>query len=1405
MLALQEILVSYVPKSLLQRIAVNSEILQTPLQEDLKAAVLFTDISGFTALTERLAERGPDGAEELTKHLNAYFGQLIELISDRGGDIIKFAGDAMLAIWPATDESLATETYRAAECSLAIVEKLSHYVAGDVRLTLHIGIGAGDLMSLHVGGVNEFWQYLVAGQPLSQMALAEVQAKSGEACISSEGWALIQHYCEGTPLESGVVRLNQVKKKSEEQLRSNFGAGEEHLLTPGQLCDSSSQFPIPQSQFSNPNSPILMPEMVKILRRYISPGILVRLEAGQSQWLSELRRVTVLFIGLPPIKDFTQEALKQIQSCTQTIQSLLFQYEGTLRNVMMDDKGLLAIAAFGLPPISHEDDTVRGVQAAQAIQARLRILGFEAKIGVTTGRVYCGTVGSEWRREYTVLGDVVNLSARLMQAATNEILCDETTYHEAAKSLQFESLEPIRVKGKAQPIKIYRPTGQSIAAKSNRKTLEYQSQMVGRVKERSQMALQLQVFLENNISGALIISGEPGIGKSRLVEDFIAAAQGQELGILFGNADAIKKYTPYYVWRQVFSQVFNLDLEDKSHREIIQQTTSSKREASDQEQETGNKQNSTNNHQKVLDFLAEKPEVLDLAPLLNVLLPLDFPETEITASLNGKERADKTHNFLVQVLQIAANKSPIILVLEDGHLLDSASWKLALQVCQQVQHLLLVISTRPLTEQPPDDYLQLVQSPHTQHLQLQILDESDTLQLVCQGLKVKNLPPSVTNLIAQKAQGNPFFSEEIAYALRDAGLIVIRNGECSLPPGLSDLDSLNLPNTVQGVITSRIDRLSPSLQLTLKVASAIGRTFAFQILQEVHPIEADKEQLTEYLKQLAVFDLTPLMTPEPELAYIFKHIITQEVSYNLMLFAQRRSLHQLVAEWYEQHYGKEMPEYYEILAYHYQQAEIWEKALNYLVKAGQKAQQAYVNPEALSHYQRALTVCKQQGNSVDSNTLISIYAGVGEIHFLLSEFQPSIAAYKKMLEVSCRRGDRQKEAEALYNIGYGFLWAHDFEPALDYAQQAYNLALEIDDKSMLAASQYVMGFIYAVTAKLDESFGCLSQGIKLSQETGNKTQEGFNTFMLGLVYNWKGEYEPAHQWGDRGVAIGRDYNILLVSIMNLWDRGITRCGKGEYEGAFSDLETVLKLSDRLGDKVWKSRSINTLGWLYSELYNVEPAIAYNHDGLQCAENLGDPEIIRNAAINLGDCYLLKGDLITAESFLQMVYRNSQEYGKWGEEWMKWRYLQRCCHSLGELRLVQGDAESALRLAQECLHLAEPTKSRKNIVKGWRLMGQAFLAQGRIESAGEFLEKAIALAEELGNPPQLWKTYTAMGDLHSQCGQTEKAVTAYRQALQAIEETASQLQSQQIKQTFLTAEPVQEIRHKLEKIELIKVN
>lgn len=1335
-----EIFISYLPETVISAIAANPEALTTPRQEAGQAAVMLADISGFTALTERLAKRGAIGAEQLNRHLNAYFRQMIDVIYRHGGDIIKFAGDAVLAMWPATREPLAIASHRAAQCSLDLLEKLSSYAVDDVRLSLHIGVGAGEVMNLHLGGINGSWEFLMAGHPLSQMAIAEEQAKSGEVCISKEGWELIKDQYQGTERQDGVVRLEKVLLP--------------HLVRKQQV-------------------PVFSTEMIPALRSYISPGILARLDAGQSEWLSELRRVTVVFVGLPSEDELTDAAFQKMQFYTQTLQKILSQYEGSLQHLMMGDKGIVALAAFGLPPISHEDDALRGILAAQSLQSELQNRGLNPKIGITTGTVYCGIVGSEERKAYTVLGDVVNVSARLMQAADGEILCDKATYLAAKDRFEFEILQPIAVKGKTQPIPVYRPIANVSAVYGNRFAVQYEGQMVGRAKERLQLTTKLQALVENHNSSVVIISGEPGIGKSRLVEDFLENARTAGMISLFSAADAIEQSTPYYVWRKIFSLLFDLDTEDKSQLE--------------------------NKRQQVLEFLRQQPELLELAPLLNVVLPLELPETETTALLSGKERAEKTHVFLGQVLQISANSSPKVLVLEDAHWLDSASWTLTAQISQQVQPLLLVISMRPLSENQPQEYLQLLKSPQTQVLQLQVMDSSDTLQLICQRLGVQKLPSEVADLITKKSQGNPFFSEEIAYALRDAGLIVIDDEKCNLAPGVSNLEDLDIPDTVQGVITSRIDRLNPSMQLTLKVASVIGRAFAFQVLREIHPIKADQERLSEYLQGLDIFDLTPLMSPEPELAYIFKHIITQEVAYNLMLFSQRQELHQRVGEWFERRYGSEISEYYETLAYHYEQAQVWQKALKYLLKAAQKAQQAYVNPEALSHYNRALAVCEQLENAVEGETLMTIYAGVGQVHFLLSEFEASITAYQKMLEVALSVEDRHKQAEALYNIGYGFFWAHEFEKALDYAQQAYALALEIDYKNMQVASRFVMGYIYGVTAKLDDSMGCFSEGINIAQQIGDKTQEGLNTFLLGLVNNWKGEYERALQLGDHGVLIGEVYNIQLAWMMNLWGRGISRCGTGNYNGSFADLETAMMLSERLGDKVWKSRILNTLGWWYSELYNVDLAIQYNYEGFNLALKLGDPEIIRNAAINLGDCYLLKGDLPTAESTLIMVYRDSQQYGKWGEEWMKWRYLQHCCHSLGEVHLLQGKADLAMALAEECVRLAEGTITRKNMVKGWRLMGQALLAQGNIKEAQKFLKKAITLAEELGNPAQLWKTYDVVGDFYLHCGQVEEAMSAYRCALQVIEETASQLQNAEVKNIFMAAIAVQKIKKKVNNV------
>jgi class 3 adenylate cyclase/tetratricopeptide (TPR) repeat protein len=746
-------------------------------------------------------------------------------------------------------------------------------------------------MALHVGGVGGRWQLLLAGSPLIQASIAEQRSSPDEVVLSPQAWALAGEACRGQPLPGGYLRLT--------------------------AADASW---VPRAR-SRP-----LQELGDAVQAYVPEVVRARLAAGQAAWLAELRRVTAVFLNLLDVDPAAANLLEPVQLAMAAIQPILQRYEGNLKQVVVDDKGLTLIAVFGLPPLAHEDDPARAAQATLAAQAALRELGLRCAIGLATGRAFCGAVGSDLRREYDVIGEVMNLAARLMQAAPDMILCDAATYQAAHAGLQFQALPAVSVKGKTAPVMVYRPVEPA------RKT-DSRPPIVGRASERATLLERVRA-LEEGTSGLVVIDGEPGIGKSRLLADLLQRAQARGLRSLAGAGDAIEKITPYYAWRPIFTQLLGLagidDLEERRAR--------------------------------VLARLPADPALARLAPLLNSVLPLEMPDNDLSAQLAGEVRADNTRELLVQVLQTAATTadgdSPLLVVLDDAHWLDSASWALARRVAMRVRPLLLVLATRPLVEPLPDDYRRIQQDPTTEHLRLEPLSPHDVLALVCDRLGVRHLPEPVAALIEERAQGNPFFSEELAYALRDAGLIRITDGVCAVAPGAGALSSVSFPDTMQGIVAARIDRLSPGQELTLKVASVVGRLFTFRILLDVHPVEADKGALHRYLEDLQRQDFTVLETPEPDLSYLFKHVVTQEVAYGLLLYAQRRQLHHAVAEWYERSEGDDLPPLYPLLAYHWGRAEEPTKTLAYVELAGEQALRAGAYQEAVNFFTQALSLAR---------------------------------------------------------------------------------------------------------------------------------------------------------------------------------------------------------------------------------------------------------------------------------------------------------------------------------------------------------------------------------------------------------------------------------------------------------------
>jgi len=347
-----------------------------------------------------------------------------------------------------------------------------------------------------------------------------------------------------------------------------------------------------------------------------------------------------------------------------------------------------------------------------------------------------------------------------MQAAGDGILCDAATYQAARAHLRFQALPTILVKGKADPVAVYRPV--EPARKADRGRV-----MLGRTDERATLAECLGA-LEGGTGALVVVEGEPGIGKSWLLADLLERARARGVRSLTGAGDAIEKTTSYHAWRPIFAQLIGLDgVDDIEERRA-----------------------------RVLSYVQAVPALARLAPLLNSVLPLELPDNELTAQLIGEVRADNTRQLLVRLLQAAATRpsggaSPLLLVLDDAHWFDSASWALTRQVVARVTPLLLVLATRPLVEPLPDDYRRLRQDPATESLRLEPLGAHDVLTLVCDRLGVRRLPEPVAGLIEERAQGNPFFSEELAYALRDAGLIRITDGRCTIAPGAGDLSTVS--------------------------------------------------------------------------------------------------------------------------------------------------------------------------------------------------------------------------------------------------------------------------------------------------------------------------------------------------------------------------------------------------------------------------------------------------------------------------------------------------------------------------------------------------------------------------------------------------------------------------------------
>jgi len=1098
---------------------------------------------------------------------------------------------------------------------------------------------------------------------------------------------------------------------------------------------------------------------------YTPPHLAEKILRDRAALEGERRTVTVLFadaMGFTPISERLDEeqVYELMQGCLARMMDAVHRYEGTITQFTGD--GVMAL--FGAP-IAHEDAARRAVAAALEMQKSLDDHAAEVKkrysiecrfrVGLNTGPVVVGKISDSLDMDYTALGDTVNLAARMEQLAEpGAVYLSENTYRAVQDYFECEPLGALTVKGKAGPVVAYwalreRP----VRTRLERAVERGLTPFIGRDQELT----VLRGYLEQAKRGqgqVVFVSGEAGIGKSRLLLEFRRSILDEAATWLEGHCISYGKNIPYLPIIDILKGNFGVQEADNDAAII----------------------------RKVDEGTAHWDEGAEATvPYLKYLLNVDPGDPAVTV-MDPMERRAGVFDSLRALLPQESRRRPLVVVVEDLHWVDEMSEEALAALVDVVASapVLLVLTYRPAYAHS------LGERTYYSRLALGQLRPEESVVMAEGVLQVATLPQQLQQLITSKAEGNPFYVEEVTKSLVESGVLRKTNGSYSVERAL---EQIRVPDTIQEVILSRIDRLERQAKEAIQLASVIGREFTVRLLNRISHIEAKMDELLAELKSL---ELIYEKAYFPELSYMFKHALTHDVAYSTLLVERRRALHRVVAAAIEELYADRLPEHYEALAHHYYQGQQWQKALDYLVKAGDKATAAYANQDALEYYARALEVCERLGESALA-TAIFVARSRGVVDYTVGDFHAYAADSDRMAVAARSLGDRRLEGMALARRGTAEFWDHDFETAEGTLKAALAIGDEgFNDVRFVASSE--LASMYVVINRHAEAEPLTRTAEDLAPKVGDRLTEAWWGVSGSLGSIWAGRFNEALEVLERWRGAAEKGRQITTLLWHRWEEALARGGRGEYQQALVLLTDVLAICTRVGDLHTRARNLNTIGWLYGELQDHQQAMEWNTRGVEAAveANLPDPEVESNARLNLGDDLLALGRPDEAEEQFQkveQVVRNPRPQ----DRWMLWRYSQRLFHSYGELWLVRGDHGRALAYADECLALAEQSDSRKNIVKGCRLRGQVLLPQGKLAEAEKELAAALEIAQQVGNPPQLWKTQAALGDLRKAQGRPEDARQAYRDALAVIQGVAAGLSDESLRDTFLNSEHVQGIR------------
>jgi len=1010
-----------------------------------------------------------------------------------------------------------------------------------------------------------------------------------------------------------------------------------------------------------------------VLEKFVPRKILTSKRSG------EFREVAPVFISFREIPNFFE-----MPQFVEIVLEKALEYGGYWSSLNFEDKGPSLLVLFGAP-VSHENNVKRAADFALAVRKEFR---FVIRAGITLGTVYAGVVGSPKRSTYTALGDVVNLAARFMMMADWGDIWISTEVAEKLKpAYDIEIKGSHEFKGKALPVEVNTLQDPGIHAAGELFT----GKMVGRDKELQKAKSFTIPCLEGRFGGVINVYGEAGIGKSRLLFELSEKIEGSFHTAVLKTDEVLRKgLNPFtYFFKGFFNQadVGTTDVNKSNFETAWSEFLKSLEKVKDKR------------IQPILTELARTKSIF------GGLLGLRWPGS-LYEKLDASGRFDNTLFAVKEFFKGLALLKPLMVLLEDAQWLDADSNQMLQVLTRNLEDFPIVLfATSRFADDGSKPGIEL--EFEQKEIVLGYLDTSSVGTFVCDKLG-QDADQALLSFIMERTEGNPFFVEQFCLYLKENSLIELANGKYAQTKSKAEI-----PGGIKSILVSRLDRLSANLKDAVQTSSVLGREFEIAILSAMLVRRRVELLLDEGLKE-------GIWTTLTETLYIFKHALMRDAAYGMQLRKRLRDLHKLAAEAMEKFYGED-PTHYADMAFHYELAEVGEKAKRYLQSAADYARETFKNEESIDLYDRLLALL----DDTETETLISAQSNKASILELIGRWQEAEELYRDNLRRAEGIGNRVLNADNTNSLGLLLRAKGAFDEATDLFKKARDIYTDLGNRLSAATMTGNIGGVNFMRGDFTGALSCFSQWLSAGEEYADKKEISKSLSNIGIIHAMGGQNEEALKHFQRSLDITEELDDRGGLVATLGNIALVYRNQGQLDKALETQERVLEIAREMGNRQGISTAMGGIGFIYEAKGNYEKALEHYRNNLGINQELGNKRSMGIAYGNMGNVYARMEAYGKALQYYTMQLEIARELKD--EETM--------CKALGNSAIAYkelGDMDKAKNHNEKAVDIARKRNLKSHLaVYLFESAGLSFRS-GDLDRASRANEEALNLATETHN-------------------------------------------------------------------------